>query len=294
MAEENDGIADALDGQLRVALTVAAQLGARFARIREELARTRQAQTEQQNRELQVRFDAERAAARAELAPVYERSWWDAASVEQIANVHETATAWHGIDPEADRAGERIAAEVRDRYGLDVQDLDADPAAVREALARAERTRSEAATSRGESIVDVAEAGAFLTAAETLDRVAEERQRKADERDEQAAEVGGALDVDQLRGEAENDVAVSDELRGDANANRADAAGAFDSAERRERFASSLEGKAAREVIDARMTTAADQARHPREAVTGSRQRAPKARKTPTGQGQQRERSLGR
>ncbi|OJX78885.1 hypothetical protein [Leifsonia sp. 71-9] len=280
MAEENDGIADALDGQLRIALTVAAQLGARFARIREELARTRQAQTEQQNRELQARFDAERAAARAELAPVYERNWWDSANLEQIANVHETATAWHGIDPEADRAGERIAQEVRDRYGLDVQDLDADPSAVREALARAERARSEAAASRGESAVDIAETGAFLTAAETLDRMAEERQQQADERDERVA--------------AENDRDVTDELRGDANANRVDAAEAFDSAERRDRFASSLEGKADREVIDARMTAAAGQARHPREAVTTAMTRAPKARKASTGQAPQRERNLSR
>ena len=293
MAEENDGIADALDGQLRIALTVAAQLGARVARIREELARTRQAQTDQQNRELQARFDAERAAARAELAPVYERTWWDAASVDQIAGVHETATAWHGIDPEADRAGERVAEEVRDRYGLDVQDLDADPAAVREALARAERSRSAAASSRGESVVDVAEAGVFLTAAETLDRVAEERQRQADERDEKAAEVGGAVD-DQLRVEAENDRDLSDELRDDANANRVDGAEEFDSAERRERFASSLEGKADREVIDARMTAAADQARHPREAVTTAPKRAPKARRAAGASGQQRERHVGR
>ncbi|MCU1416161.1 MAG: hypothetical protein JWP32_335 [Schumannella sp.] len=294
MAEENDGIADALDGQLRIALTVAAQLGARVARIREELARTRQAQTERQNREVQARFDAERAAARAELAPVYDRTWWDTASVDQIAGVHETATAWQGIDPEADRAGERIAEEVRDRYGLDVQNLHADPAAVREALARAERTRSEAAASRGESVIDVAEAGAFITAAETLDRVTEERQPPADERDEQAAETDGALDVDQLRDEAENERGVSDELRGEATANRADAAEAFDSAERRERFASSLEGKADREVIDARMTTAADQARHPREAVTTAPKRAPRARRAAGAPGQQRERHLGR
>lgn len=165
---------------------------------------------------------------------------------------------------------------------------------MRDALARAERTRSEAATSRGESTVDIAEADAFLTAAETLDRVAEERQRQADELDERSAETDGALDVDQLRVEAENDRDVRDELRGDANGNRADAAEAFDSAARRERFASSLEGKADREVIDARMTTAADQARHPREAVTTAPKRSAKARKTPTGQGQQRERHLGR
>ncbi|GIT82178.1 hypothetical protein LLS1_38470 [Leifsonia sp. LS1] len=280
MAEDNDGIADALDGQLRIALTVAAQMGAQLARLREELARTRQAQTEQQNRELQVRFDAERAAARAELAPVYERSWWDSASVDQVANVHETATAWHGIGPEADRTSERIAEEVRERYGLDVHDLNADPEAVREALARAERTRSDAAAERGESAVDVAEAGAFLAAAETLDRAAE--QRHANER---AAELEGAADNERI---------TSDELRSGSSVNRTDAAEAFDSTERRERFAASLEGLADSEVIDARMTAAADQGRHPREAVTGARRWAPKARKTPTGQGQQRERSLGR
>ena len=110
--------------------------------------------------------------------------------------------------------------------------------------------------------------------------MAEERQQQADERDERVA--------------AENDRDVTDELRGDANANRVDAAEAFDSAERRDRFASSLEGKADREVIDARMTAAAGQARHPREAVTTAMTRAPKARKASTGQAPQRERNLSR
>lgn len=280
MVEDNDGIADALDGQLRIALTVAAQLGARAARIREELARTRQAQTEQQNRELQARFHAERAAARAELAPVYNSSWWDSASVEQIAGVQETATAWHGIDPQADRAGERIGQEVRDRYGVDVHNLEADPSAVREALARAECSRADAAAERGESAVDVLEAGAFITAAENIDRATDEWQREAD--------------VDQVRTDAQDDPDVSTELHSEADDNRSEASEAFDSAERRERFASSIEGKADREVIDARMTAAADQARHPREAVTTASNRVPKARRTSTGQGPQRERHLGR
>jgi len=250
---------DALDGQLRIALTVAAQLCTRFARIREELARTRQAQTEQQNRELQARFDAERAAMRAELAPVCERSWWDSANVEQIAGAHETATAWHGIDPEADRAGECIAEEVRDRYGLDVHCLDAHPAAVRDALVQSERTRSEAAASRGESAFDVAEAEAFLTATETLDRAAEERQRRVSEHDKRATEEE-ALGIDPL-------------MRSDTEP-------------------SALEGIDLK-VVDARMTTAADQARHPREAVTFLPKSA-KARKPLSGQGQQHDRHLGR
>ncbi|MBN9629711.1 MAG: hypothetical protein J0I18_03745 [Actinobacteria bacterium] len=293
MAEDNDGIADALDGQLRIALTVAAQMGARLARLREELARTRQAQTEQQNRELQVRFDAERAAARAELAPVYERSWWDAASVEQIANVHETATAWHGIDPEVDRAGERIAQEVQERYGLDVRNLDADPPAVREAIAQAERARADAAAQRGESAVAVAEAGAFLAAAETMDRAAEERAREANEQDQRILN-GDAGDVDQVRAEAENSRDAADDLNAQADVDRGNAGDAFDSAERRAQLAASLEGKVDPAVIDARLTAAADHARHPRGAVLAAPKRAPKARRTSAGQGQQRERNLGR
>lgn len=292
MAEDNDGIADALDGQLRIALTVAAQMGARLARLREELARTRQAQTEQQNRELQVRFDAERAAARAELAPIYERSWWDAASVEQIADVHETATAWHGIDPEVDGAGERIAQEVRKRYGLDVRNLDADPAAVRDAIARAERARAEAAQG-GESAVDVAEAGAFLAAAETMDRAAEERNREADEQDQRIL-YGDAGDVDQVRAKAEHSRDTADDVTSQADVDRGSADDAFDSAERRAHLAASLEGRVDPAVIDARLIAAADQARHPREAVTTAPRRAPKARRASGGQGQQRERHLGR
>lgn len=288
MAEDNDGIADAIDGQLRIALTVAAQMGARLARLREELARTRQAQTEQRNRELQVRFDAERAAARAELAPVYERSWWDAASVEQIANVHETATAWHGIDPEADRAGERIAQEVQERYGLDVRNLDADPAAVREAIAQAERARADAAAQRSESAVDVAEAGAFLAAAETMDRAAEERTRETDDQGQRILN-GDAGDVDQARAEAENSRDAADDFTARADVDRGNAGDAFDSAERRAQLAASLEGKVDPAVIDARLTAAADQARHPREAVTTAPKRAAKARRTSTDQGRQRE-----
>lgn len=290
MAEDNDGIADALDGQLRIALTVAAQMGARLARLREELSRSRQAQTEQQNHELQVRFDAERAAARAELAPVYERSWWDAASVEQIANVHETATAWHGIDPEADRAGERIAQEVQERYGLDVRNLDADSAAVRGAIAQAERTRADAAAQRGESAVDVADAGAFLAAVETMDRAAEARSREAEEQDPRILN-GDAGVAEQLRGDAENNRDAADDLTALAGLDHGDA---FDSAERRAQLAASLDGKVDPTVIDARLTAAADQARHPREAVTTAPKRAPKARRASGGNGQQRERQLGR
>lgn len=71
---DSDGIADAFDGHVRVALTVAQQMAEKFARLREELARTAQATTEQQTRELQARFDAERSAAIASSPPYNRRN----------------------------------------------------------------------------------------------------------------------------------------------------------------------------------------------------------------------------
>ena len=129
MAEESDGIGEAFDGQMRVALTVATQMAERFARLREELARNAQARTEQQTKELQVRFDAERNAARASLAPVQHQEWWNIAEIDDIATAYETADAWRTVDPDIARTSDRMREELRGRYGIDVNNLDADPTA---------------------------------------------------------------------------------------------------------------------------------------------------------------------
>jgi uncharacterized protein YajQ (UPF0234 family) len=257
MNPDNDGVADMLDGQLRIALTVAVQMGERVARLREELARTRRAQTQEANRELQARFDVQRVAARAEVAPVYEAHWWDTASAEQIANVYETAVAWRGIDTEADHAGERIAQEVRSRYGVDVHSLDANSMAVREAITMAEHERTKAAIQRGESAVDVVEADAFIAAADRLDRAAAEREQVAAENERLARDVedGTVLIGNDPRGEAERilgkvdaNLVAGSGLRMDAASGRASAEESFDSPSRRQSFTASLEGKVARDV----------------------------------------------
>jgi hypothetical protein len=227
MAEESDGIGDEFDGQMRVALTVATQMAERFARLREGLARNAQARTEQQTKELQARFDAERNAARASLAPVQQQEWWNTAGVDDIATAYETAEAWRPVDPDIARTSDRMREELRGRYGIDANNLDADPAAVRVALERAQQDRSTAAESRGESGKDYAEAASLLTVADQLDRKAEERDR------------------DQERTENTNDEPTDglsrDELTGRADVTRDDAANAYDSAGRRVSFAANME-----------------------------------------------------
>lgn len=74
--------------------------------------------------------------------------WWDRADIRQIAGMDETAQQWRQFDPRAQAAADTIAREVKDRYGVDVDNLGADPQAVRAALAQVELDQDLAA--RGE------------------------------------------------------------------------------------------------------------------------------------------------
>ena len=89
MADESDGIEEAFEGQLRIAVTAAGRVGEALARAREEAARRAQAQSEQAARELSSRFEAEKRAARVELGSVHRSDWWDKATPQQIAGAIE-------------------------------------------------------------------------------------------------------------------------------------------------------------------------------------------------------------
>lgn len=139
MSEHSDGVDEALEATLRLALTVAGRMAERAAREREQAVRHAQTASEQEARELQSRLFAERSAARAALAPVETAAWWERADTTAIADAWQTAEQWKDLDPDIDRIRTRIADEVRDRYDVDVGDLQADPQAVREALVDRER-----------------------------------------------------------------------------------------------------------------------------------------------------------
>ena len=277
MADESDGVGEAFDGQMRVALTVATQMAERFARLREELARNAQAHTEQQTKELQARFDAERNAARASLAPVQIQEWWNTAGIDDIATAYETADAWRTVDPDIARTSDHMRQELADRYGIDVNNLDADPAAVREALSRAQQERSIAAESRGQSGKDYAEAASLLAVADQFDRRAEERDRE-DER----AEHGN---------EDPNAGLSREELTGKADVARDDAAYAYDSAERRGSFAADMEKSGVDSQLQkVRLVADRENGTHPDAAVATRPGKQTKARNRTQASGLQRER----
>ncbi|MEV8132868.1 hypothetical protein AB0O54_17185 [Pseudarthrobacter oxydans] len=244
---ESDGIEEAIEGISRVGLTVAGRLGEQLARTREQELRRAQAVEEQQARELQARFDAERAAARAQLAPVMDNRWWDTANGRDIERVHEAATAWKDHDPVARDAAEVIRDQVQRRYGLDMDNLGADEASVAEALAKAERDREQAEKERGAGRDENAQAVQLLAEADR-----EDRDREQD---------------------------VTEENR-HPEALREEAGIKYDSAERRQELAASLERIADREAVNARLSADQDQGTPPNAAVATAPGHNPKARKT--------------
>ena len=229
---ESDGVEEAIGGLSRTGVAVAGRLGEQLARMREQSLRQQQAVEEQRGKELQARYEAQRGAARAQLAPTVDARWWDQARPQDIERVHETATAWKDFDPTAQEAAERIRREVQGRYGVDVDNPGANDKAVNEALAQAERDRAEADRQRNAGDRDGAEAGVVMGAAGR-----EDRSRQSEVESENVA----AKEAEPL----------------------------YDSEERRQSFASSLDGKADAETINARILADRDQATPPTEAIAG-------------------------
>jgi len=218
---EADGMEDAVDGAMRTGLMVAGRIGEQLARMRVQEQRTIAAAEEQRARELQERLFAQRAAARAQLAPVSREDWWDKATPEMIGRVHETATAWKAYDPEAARATGKISDQVQSRYGIDVNNTGADEASVSAALARSQQARFEAELERAKA-----------SAARTGEVVA-------------GSAVAGAERQDRADGIEP----------------------AWDTAERRQQLAESLEGKGDREAVSSRLLADKHQGTHPSAVI---------------------------
>ena len=295
---ESDGIEEAIEGMSRVGLTVAGRLGEQLARAREQELRRAQAAEEQQARELQSRFDAERAAARAQLAPVMDNRWWDTANGRDIERVHEAATAWKDHDPAARDAAEVIRDQVQRRYGLDLGNIGADEATVAAALANAEQDREHAEHERRAGRDENAQAEQLLTEADREDKKraqAVDRPSK-EELDEALAWLGETKPIEarnwDVRHQFSDSVAVEHDMerrlvedwkaaRGNHRPEhlRNEAGATYDSAERRQELAASLEGLADREAVQARLNADQDQGTPPSAAAAKAPRSTAKASK---------------
>ena len=276
MVEETDGIEEAFEGQVRILVTAAGQVAERLARAREQALRRAQEQSEQQAREMRSRLEAERRAARAELAGVHRADWWDTATPEHIGHSWQVARAWAHEDPEAVRAEQRIRAELRTRYGVDADNTGAPPADVQAAIERADHDRAKAAAQQAGEQAERYEAHRLL-------RVADHEERRAD--DARAAARHEPAPDERLQAAAE-----AEQREATAHHSRAGSRTLYDSAERRQTTAHELEAKGIdRQVVATRIRADVSQGRPATEAV-GATTKVVKARTTRT-RGPQRQRS---
>lgn len=256
---DGDGVDDAFESTGRTLMMVAMQMGEKFGRLREELARNAAARDDAAAKEMSARFDAERGAARAELRVIEQPEWWDRATPQDIARVLETAETWKGLDDTAARASERIEREVRDRHGVDVSEF-----------------RSGATSERAQASREVTEAALLVAEADRLDRDNRERtngsETAGDPRRDLATELEDrAADYERRAADGGDDTNTPEELRElasdarsqaqlyrdmdegvqndrgqqpptpEAQANRAEAGVVYDSAERRRATAQQME-----------------------------------------------------
>lgn len=265
MADESDGISEAFEGQLRVAVTAAGRVGEIIARQREEAARRAQAESQQQARELTSRLAAERQSARVELSSVYRNDWWERATPEQIGTTLATARAWGNEDPEAVRAEAHMRDELRTRYGVDVSQAGGDPGAVQAAV-DAELLRRQSGAERQRSTVEEVEAALLVREADRADRRAEVEDQRAENAPKGSEE----------RAQAREEVRSHDRVAGSA---RAEASPKYDSVERRENDAHQLEAKGLdKDAVAAKMHADVGNARPATEAVRRAPATATRAR----------------
>lgn len=268
---DSDGIEEAISGQIRVAITTAAQVGERFARERERALDVARRRSEREAAELRSRFDAERRAAQAQFANAHRTEWWDRANPQEVGDTYQLARAWSREDREAARAEQRISDELKSRYGVDVDALEPNTSALSAAVEQAEAARVATDAERRREAEQRAEAVILTQNADAADRAAQQA-REAAEFEADPVERAEA------RQEAERHEARAMKLREQAEPQ-------WDTADRRAATAHELEQKGLdSETIATRMRADVSQGQPATEATRSTPGRTVKARR-PRGQG---------
>jgi colicin import membrane protein len=263
MAElQADGVLEEAEGNIRQQLMAAAQLARSAVQARQDAAQRATRRDLEEARQLHAQLDAQRVAARAELAPVHDASWWDQAQLGDVARAYETAVTFRDEDQAARDAESRIRQELRQRYDVEVLETGADPAVVRATLVERDTERADRDERQAQARDDQDLAAGLVVGAEVLEVSAD------------LADAEEAQDLRDLAADVEHNAELS-----------------WDSAERRELH---IEGIAAGQdqagAAVAWKRADVDQARHPREAVRGGRPKGSRTKAPTVAPGRQIER----
>ena len=170
MAElQADGVFEEAEGNIRQQLMAAAQLARSAVQARQDAAQRATRRDLEEARQLQAQIDAQRVAARAELAPVHNSSWWDQAQLGDVARAYQTAVTFRDEDQAARDAESRIRQELRERYDVEVLETGADPAVVRATLVDRDTERAERDERQAQARDDQDLAAGLVVGAEALE-----------------------------------------------------------------------------------------------------------------------------
>ena len=233
--DDTDGINDTFEHTLRTAMMAAARAGEMLARLREQQLRQAQARSQHDAAQVQARFRAEQAAARAHYGQTRDPAWWDRASVDDVVDTYQTAASWKDADLQAQAAMDHIEREAKTRHNVDL------PGAAASAGA-ADRAHHDADNHNTDARREEREAADLLAAANAADRQA------------RAADTAG-------------DPAAADQSRDTAADLTSQGRVGYDSAQRRHHDAERLSTVADAETIDAKIRADTSQA-HPATHAT--------------------------
>lgn len=194
---ESDGIEEGMEGTSRVAATAAARMAAELVREFERRVRDRRDEALRQAAQDRSREQALWEQTRAQLSPVMDDRWWQRATPESIAQAYQQARTFDGRD-EARTFAERIRSQVRDRYGVDVDEL-------------REQGAKDAEGQRADADKDRAEAARLMTDADRDDARSETDPDAA--RDDRARASEAREDAASLYDTAERRDELASELR---------------------------------------------------------------------------------
>ncbi len=181
-----DGVENAMSQTVRTTGMVAGYVAQNAAMAVEQRALQDAQDAAERTREARNRWDAQRRAALAQLAPNRSEAWRAAAQLPDLVEAWRTARGWAGADPHAGVAEDQIARTVRDRYGIDLRAVGPDLAS---ALGRRAADQASASPTPGRPAAEGAqEAVGLLVADDALDLHPSVRRPPA----ETHREIGGA------------------------------------------------------------------------------------------------------
>ncbi|OZC62807.1 hypothetical protein CH267_00155 [Rhodococcus sp. 06-621-2] len=213
----------------RVGMQLASRFAEQTARRREQQSREAERHSTQAAREYSERLRTERIAAETQLRAPLDPQWWDRATPHDITTVYEQATAWENESEIAAQTAATVRSEVQRRHNIDITDD-------REARAFIDDSRRKYALAQnadGAANLDRAQAAALIADAERQDAETQRRTQSG---------YGSDPDIqpDQTQPFTEPRAQEQDSERSRKTEGHSEADHSYDSAARREQFASDM------------------------------------------------------